>query len=369
MPSASTACSLTANRCQRTEQPWVGVRGGADGGPGEALDDAVELVAAVEPVGVAGQVVLRVLRADVVVGAGDRRLDVAERGVDPAERRPARGLLAGARDHRAVRAAGLLDRRPAGQAVADDVAPRREVPLRQPLDLLLAETLHHAQPRPLRPPLGRGLDRCHDRRLAGRAAAALAARPLAAEVGVVDLDTARELRLLGLARRHDPHQLVLHQPGRALLHPQPAAELDRADPALALGEVADGREPGDERQLGVLEHRAGGQPRLLLAPVALEQLARFELAEAPAAARRAGQALAPAHLEQGLAAGLLGAEPLPERGLAQALDRAPQAFCRRHPPPPPAPKAAETLAPLWMRVRRNQETICCRQVGLTPAWR
>ena len=46
-----------------------------NGGPGEALDDAVELEAAVEPVGEAGQVRLRMLRADVVVGAGDRGLD------------------------------------------------------------------------------------------------------------------------------------------------------------------------------------------------------------------------------------------------------------------------------------------------------
>ena len=107
-------------------------------------------------------------------------------------------------------------------------------------------------------------------------------------------------------------------------------------------------EPGGQRQLAVLEHGAGGQPHLLLAAVALEQLAGLQLAEAAMAAARAGEPLAPAHLEQGLAAGLLGAEPLAERGLAQALDRAPQPVRRGHPPSPPARKAAETLAQLRM---------------------
>src|SRR3954451_23049502 len=142
---------------------------------------------------------------------------------------------------------------------------------------------------------------------------------------------------------------------RALLHPQSAAELDRADPVLALGQVVDGREPGGERQLGVLEHRAGGQPHLLLAPVALEQLARLEPAEAAVTAGRAGQAFPPAHVEQRLPAGLLGAETLPELDLAQALDRAPQPVRRGHLSSPPASKAAETLASPGMRVPDNQE--------------
>ena len=73
-----------------------------DGGPGEALDDAVELEAAVEPVGEAGEIRLRMLGADMVVGAGDRCLDVAQAGVDPLERRPA------AKSRSASRATSLL---------------------------------------------------------------------------------------------------------------------------------------------------------------------------------------------------------------------------------------------------------------------
>src|SRR4051812_15867799 len=93
------------------------------GGPGEALDDAVELEAAIEAVGEAGEVALGVLAADVVVGAGERGLDVAQHRVHPSERRPLGRLSARAGDHREVVAAGLLDRRPAGQAVADTLLP------------------------------------------------------------------------------------------------------------------------------------------------------------------------------------------------------------------------------------------------------
>src|SRR5687768_4220825 len=301
------------------------------GGPGEALDDAVELEASVEAVGEAGEVRLGVLGVDMVVGAGERGLDVAQGRVHPAERGPARGPLARARDHRAMRATGLLNRGPAGQAVADDLAAGCQMALDQPLDLLLAEAFDHAQPQPLGPALGRGLDRSHEGLLARSAPAALAARPLAAEISIIDLDPAFELGLMGLTGTHRPHQLVLHQPRGLPLDPQPAPELDRADPVLALGQMLDRDEPGGERQLGVLEHRAGGQPDLPLAAVALEQLASLQLAEAAVPAARAGQPLAPAHLEQCLAAGLLGPEPLPERGLAQALERTPQAF-HRHPP-------------------------------------
>src|SRR3954470_13158202 len=150
----------------------------------------------------------------------------------------------------------------------------------------------------------------------------------------------------------------LDQPGGALLHPQPPAQLDRADPALALRQVVDGLEPGRERQLGVLEHGAGGERELLLAPVALEDLAGLERAEAAVAAGRAGQPLPPAHREQRLAARRLGAEPLPERGLAQAPHRAPQPVPRCHPAPSPALEPARILDRTGMGVMDNQVFKC-----------
>src|SRR4051812_6911231 len=82
------------------------------------------------------------------------------------------------------------------------------------------------------------------------------------------------------------------------LHTQAPTRLDRVDPAPAPRQVVDGREPGGERQLGVLEDGARRQPQLLLAAVALGQLAGPELAGAAAGASGAGQALPPAHPEQ-----------------------------------------------------------------------
>ena len=165
-----------------------------------------------------------------------------------------------------------------------------------------------------------GLDRGDDGRLANSTPAALAARALTAQIGVVDLDPARELGLLRLARRHRGHQLVLHQPGGGLLDPKPAPELDRAHPALALGQVVNRRKPDGQRQLGVLKHRAGGQPHLPLAAVARADRPALQLGAAPVAAGRADPALAPAQLEQRRPAWRLGPEPLPELGLANPFN-------------------------------------------------
>jgi hypothetical protein len=77
-----------------------------------------------------------------------------------------------------VVAARCADRRPAGQAIGDDVAAGGELALGQPFDLLLAEALDHGQPQPPGLALGRGLDRGHKRRLAGGTPAALAAPAL-----------------------------------------------------------------------------------------------------------------------------------------------------------------------------------------------
>src|SRR5687767_1098936 len=126
------------------------------GRPGETLDDAVELEAAIEAVGEAGEIALGVLGADVVVRAGNGGLDVAQHRVHPPERRPFGRLRTGAGDHREVAAAGLRDRRPAGQAVADHVAARGEVALGELLDLLLAEALDHRELEPAWLALGRG---------------------------------------------------------------------------------------------------------------------------------------------------------------------------------------------------------------------
>ena len=94
-----------------------------DASPGEAFGGSVEGVASIEAPSEAGKIALGVFGADVMVGSGEGCLDVAERGVDPGERRPAGGLSPGPGDHRPVAAAGGLDGAPAGKAIGDQLVP------------------------------------------------------------------------------------------------------------------------------------------------------------------------------------------------------------------------------------------------------
>ena len=66
----------------------AGQRGGPDGAVDESRDQAGELEAAFEAPGEAGELAIGVFRANAAVGAGDRRLDVAQRGVDTFKWRP-----------------------------------------------------------------------------------------------------------------------------------------------------------------------------------------------------------------------------------------------------------------------------------------
>src|ERR1700720_30003 len=101
-----------------------------------------------------------------------------------------------------------------------------------------------------------GFDRRHDRRLARRTAAPLAAVALAAEIGVVDLDPSRQA-LCGVPLHHRLHELVLDLPGGGLGDAKPAAQLNAGDAALALSEVVHGAKPSAQRHLGCRENRSG----------------------------------------------------------------------------------------------------------------
>ena len=110
-----------------------------------------------------------------------------------------------------------------------------------------------------------------------------------------------------------------------------------------------------QRQLGPVEHGAGGQADLALAAVALEDRAALERGIAAVAAARAGPALAPAQREQRRPALRLGPVALPEFGLAQPFHPPPQPALRAHPLAPQPPKPARMLAQWRMDVTDNQE--------------
>ena len=68
----------------------VRMRFGVRASPGQSLGDAIQVVAPIEAISEAYKIALGMFGANMMIGAGDRRLDVAEHCVDPFERRPLR---------------------------------------------------------------------------------------------------------------------------------------------------------------------------------------------------------------------------------------------------------------------------------------
>src|SRR5437016_12751844 len=101
-------------------------------------------------------------------------------------------------------AAGVADPSEAAQAVTDNGAGGIEIALRQGRDFGPAETLHAAQLQADWLALWCGFDRRHDRRLARRTAAPLAAVALPTEIGVVATRPARHAVCRG--KHHREHK-------------------------------------------------------------------------------------------------------------------------------------------------------------------
>src|SRR5688572_23418646 len=118
----------------------------------------------------------------------------------------------------------------------------------------------------------------------------------------------------------------------------------------------DGQKPDRERQLGGMEDRPRRERHLVLAAVALNQLALGQPGSAIMAAGRADKALGPAQLLDHGSALLLGAECLAERRLAQALD--PRRQLDRHSRASHSPEAAAILAKSRMTLEVNQDEEC-----------
>ncbi len=134
-------------------------------------------------------------------------------------------------------------RRPSEITVADGAIERAEN-----RHLLGRERLL-TQAHELRLALGRGLHRSDKRHLVLRALPGLAARALAAQVGVGDFDPAVELAIV-FTHAHDLHERVLHEPGGLVENPQVAHQLEGRHVVLGLAQQVHGQEPAREPQLG-----------------------------------------------------------------------------------------------------------------------
>ena len=233
-----------------------------------------------------------------VIRAAQGALEVAQKGVDRLELGQPRTGLAAAGDDALMLGAHDLHATEAPQAVGDHGGRRRDRAGGEHRHGLGGKGLL-AQASELRLAVGRGLHCGHKRHLVLRAAPGLAARALAAQVGVVDLDPAVELAVL-LAHPHDLHQLVLDEPGGLVANAQVAHQLQRGDVVLGLCEQVHGQEPARQRQLGGPKDRAAGDAAL----VATGRALKVQPALAPkraalaAAARRARKARGPARLDQ-----------------------------------------------------------------------
>src|ERR1700758_3384397 len=179
-------------------------RWGSDCNVAEAWHHGGEIVSSVEAVLEFGEVAGYMLVGDGAVSASDRALDVAEGGVDPLESRVQGGLATGSSDDRLVDAAGVADPSEAVQAVTENGAGGMEIALRQGRDFGTTETVHAAQLQADWLALWGGFDCRHDRRLARRTGAPLAAVALPAEIGVVHLDPSRQT-LCGVPLQKQPY--------------------------------------------------------------------------------------------------------------------------------------------------------------------
>ena len=248
----------------------LGARLAACNGNDEAGDQRVQVESAVEPVGEGSQVVGGVFAVvKGMVGTCERRLEVAQDGVDPGEFGQVAGLAI-TDDGRHVDATGIYHCREASQAVTGDHRAGRQMHIGPLFDRVTREADHRGELEVNRMAHLIERDRGNERHLVLRASAGRAAAEFATEVGVVHLHDIGELMSV-LALGHRAHDLVVYQPGGAVAHAQLTLEGERREASLGLTDQVDGEEPGRQRELGSCEQGARGHRGLPTAPIALEQ--------------------------------------------------------------------------------------------------
>ena len=217
---------------------------------------------------------------------------------------------------------------------SDDAGGGREMGLGHALDLVTVVRRDGKQREPLRISFVAGRDGHDERDFVRASASALAAVQLAllaAQDGVVHLDTAVELSL-GLVGLHHGIELLAHEPGPVVLDAELAGEFAARDRVLRLRDEKHSLEPLYERQERLGEDGAGLERGLNPARVALVQpaLARHRVLASAASWTR--EAVWPAPAPHGRLALLFRTVSPLELGKAQALLELDRVARQRRPP-------------------------------------
>src|SRR5689334_10523630 len=271
----------------------------------EAGERGLRRAAPVEPEHELVEVGLEVLLAQAVVDAQGPPLRVREHPMHPGQDQVGRRVA----DHLRV-VLDLLQLPVARPAVAHHRAAVRDVAGDECAQALGRVVADHRQPGPPRA-LALDLDRARDQELAvvrppGPGRLAVGAK---GQAGLVHLDQAGQR--LPVRVDHRRPQLPRQQPGRLVAaQAQLQPELPGRHPVLVRRHQPGGGEPDPQRQVAAVHHRASGHRGLAPAGPALQgQDLAPEPPEAVVAAARAGEAPAPAVLQQPLGAGRLVREP------------------------------------------------------------
>lgn len=264
-------------------------------GMDQAIEDGRQIEAAVEAVLELCEIAIGIFgEVEGMVSPGDRCLQIAQHRVDVAELGVQDGVAPTAGfDGAVVSKLGCQSRLHAGQRIAVNHRFGMQGLIGPVLNPFFGEA-HRLEADFLRLAVHAGLDGGDERDFVLRATPGRAG-PLAAQIRVVNLDTAGQHSPLFTVRHH-LHQLVLDFPGRWIRHAEVALQLQGRHIVLGLSEQVHGQKPGGQRQLGRIEDRSGNHRGLMPATAALPvaALLAFEHAGARVPALRAAKALGPA---------------------------------------------------------------------------
>ena len=188
-----------------------------------------------------------------MVGSGERRLQIAQEGIDRAKLLQLHAGRTAAGDGALVSGSRFCDGSEAPQSIGNDIN-RRAQRFFRPLDNRVFGKFQLGQANKQRMAGFSGLHRSDEGYLVLRTPAALAAGQLPTQISVVDLNATVELARF-FPHRHDLHQLVFQQPGGLVAHPQVTFEFQRRYAVLRLTQQMHTQKPVCQWQLRGVENR------------------------------------------------------------------------------------------------------------------